>query len=73
MKPEWKDAPEWAQYLAADLTTEASHPECWVWFEDLPVWSGCGWLCGESHSKWLQTKYQVPLLFDAEHSLEKRP
>lgn len=28
-KPNWKDAPEWAQYLAMDLTKE------WRWFEGI--------------------------------------
>lgn len=72
-KPDWKDAPEWAMYLAADLTTDLASPEFWVWFESMPTWSGCGWLCGERRSKWEQTDFQVPLLFDAKHSLERRP
>lgn len=31
MKPEWKDAPEWANYLAMD------RDRCWFWFEFEPV------------------------------------
>ncbi len=38
VKPSWKDAPEWANYLARDLDGT------WVWFEDKPtveMGSGC--------------------------------
>ena len=31
MKPSWKDAPEWAQWLAMDEDDE------WYWFEREPV------------------------------------
>lgn len=31
MKPEWKDAPEWANFLAMDDDGE------WYWFEKRPV------------------------------------
>ena len=40
MKPSWKDAPEWAQYLAMDENGQ------WYWFDkepsisDNPMW-GC--------------------------------
>lgn len=30
MKPDWKDAPEWAQYLAMDADSN------WYWFEYQP-------------------------------------
>lgn len=30
MKPDWKDAPEWAQWLAMDEDGE------WVWFQKKP-------------------------------------
>jgi len=29
-KPDWKDAPEWANYLAMDQNGD------WYWFENLP-------------------------------------
>lgn len=52
MKPDWKDAPEWAQCLAMD--------ECgvWWWYENEPVenhesWDSCGgrikWAGGDSN------------------------
>lgn len=31
MKPEWKNAPAWANYLAADVDG------AWYWFEDRPI------------------------------------
>ena len=31
MKPDWKDAPEWAQWLAMD------EDGVWVWYENKPV------------------------------------
>lgn len=31
MKPDWKDAPEWAMWLAMDMDGE------WYWFEKAPV------------------------------------
>lgn len=30
MKPDWKDAPEWAQYVAMDSDG------CWFWYECKP-------------------------------------
>ena len=30
MKPDWKDAPEWANYLAGDSDGQ------WAWFENKP-------------------------------------
>lgn len=40
MKPDWKDAPEWAKYLAIDANDD------WWWFENEPYISEC---CGEWH------------------------
>lgn len=36
MKPDWKDAPEWAQWLAMDPDGD------WYWFEAEPDWD-CLW------------------------------
>ena len=38
MKPDWKDAPEWAEYLAMD-----SDGTCW-WYENEPVLNCVDWL-----------------------------
>lgn len=37
MKPEWKDAPEWANWLAQDLGGS------WYWYEDKPTSNGFAW------------------------------
>lgn len=72
-KPSWNTAPEWANWLAADLTVDAGRAEAWVWFENRPIYKGCGWMFTESKGRWLQTDCKVPLLFDAKNSLEARP
>lgn len=36
-KPDWKDAPEWARYMAMDEDGE------WYWFENKPDCGGCAW------------------------------
>ena len=38
MKPDWKDAPEWARYLAMDSTGY------WFWFEEKPRDMATHWL-----------------------------
>lgn len=61
MKPEWKDAPEWANWLAQDGNGD------WVWFEYEPqmgngIWeSRYGKQALHIHS-WRTTKEQRPLL-----------
>lgn len=37
MKPDWKDAPEWASWLALD------EYGTWYWFELEPEWDSPGW------------------------------
>lgn len=37
MKPDWKDAPEWAQWLALDPNGD------WFWYEMEPDWD-CSWV-----------------------------
>jgi hypothetical protein len=47
MKPEWKKAPKWAQWLAMDLDGE------WWWFEEKPDYDrDCVWRSkGGRHEK----------------------
>lgn len=67
-KPDWKDAPEWANWLAQD---EVANGECWVWFEDKPYFNNGCWM-PSSAKKWLQTN--IPsTIEDAENTLEPRP
>ena len=37
MKPDWKDAPEWARWLAQDRSGE------WYWHQYEPQWEGAEW------------------------------
>ena len=38
MKPDWKDAPEWANYLAMDEDGQ------WFWYENRPKLDSLEWL-----------------------------
>lgn len=42
MKPDWKDAPEWARWLAMDANG------FWWWYEEEPVASGKAWKPSDS-------------------------
>ena len=60
MKPDWKDAPEWANWLAQDHNGE------WYWYEFQPNYY---------NSRWYPTKGRVRKvnITDWEYSLEERP
>lgn len=62
MKPDWKDAPEWARWLAMDADGD------WFWFEDRP---SC------NRKAWLSTSQRCALAGGANDyfrlSLEERP
>lgn len=45
MKPDWKDAPEWANYVAMDSDYE------WFWFEKLPQQAKYGWVAVPNSKK----------------------
>lgn len=63
MKPDWKDAPEWANWLAMDPDGG------WCWFEKEPWYS-------HSNSCWfhvIPSKYQEAQEADREKHLEQRP
>lgn len=62
-KPDWKDAPSWAMWLAADPNGY------WVWFENEPEFDGTGWMQCPSDSEWLQTQHPT----SSAHGLERRP
>lgn len=63
MKPDWKDAPEWARYAAMDNGGD------WCWYETEPVFNGraCRWDCG---GRVREAGLDYP---DPEDTLEKRP
>ena len=60
MKPDWKDAPEWANWLAMDENG------AWCWYELEPRYDGEMWLCS---GKW---KYACSCQIAGE-SKEARP
>jgi len=60
MKPEWKNAPDWAMYRAMD------EDENWCWYEKKPVKSFT-YFVPQQGTKW---ELSAP---DWENSLEKRP
>lgn len=55
MKPDWKDAPEWAKWMAMD------DDGVWAWFEHQPMANVGGWrMCGGraseiEHDDWEST------------------
>lgn len=42
MKPDWKDAPEWAQWLAMDSSG------LWYWHESEPEWHFETWISDDA-------------------------
>lgn len=62
MKPDWKDAPEWAQFVARDEDGE------WWWYEHKPI--------VEYFRYWLPSTGRTEIAAhgnDWQHSLEQRP
>lgn len=61
MKPSWKDAPEWANWLAMD------DDESWWWFENEPIMYPGYWVTNEG-------KYgNAGRVLPWQHSKTKRP
>lgn len=60
-KPDWKDAPEWANYVAMD------DDGSWWWFEKEPSY--------EQYGEWVTTRKseQVVTGLDGSTTLEARP
>jgi hypothetical protein len=46
MKPDWKYAPDWAQWLAMD------HSGDWYWYEHAPIRDKYGWV-------WFSGRYEM--------------
>ena len=65
LKPDWKDAPLWVNYLCmdADLT--------WWWFEEKPALGGMEWYALKGRSKRAWGEYSNPP--DWKTTLEKKP
>ncbi len=60
MKPDWKDAPSWAKWLAMDENGD------WLWYEDRPV---CGVACWGSRGRFEDAESYIPWT----DTLEARP
>jgi len=70
-KPNWSDAPSWANYLAAD-SCPGHQDEYWIWFESEPViMHGDYWYSYEG--AWKQDKRFPSRGVDWKNSLEPRP
>jgi len=63
-KPDWKDAPEWANYLAQDADGT------WWWYESQPSPISDGWSPGFSRP---YKPYDPPRLNNWSSTMEKRP
>ncbi len=65
MRPHWKDAPQWAQWLAQDADGE------WFWWESMPILvvGAQKWTAG-GRKKWART---TPNYNPFGLTLEKRP
>lgn len=59
-KPLWKDAPEWAGWLAKDSDGN------WCWYEKKPVWSVDCWITDSGKECYANDP-------DPEETLEPRP
>lgn len=46
MKPDWKDAPEWAQWLAQDPCGD------WFWYENKPYFGESEWVSSGGRAAW---------------------
>ena len=66
MKPDWKNAPEWANYLAMD--TDSS----WWWFEKQPYWDNGEWDEPSMTGRILSASRET-VIPNASLTMEKRP
>lgn len=70
MKPDWKDAPEWANWLAMNDDGE------WYWFEEKPTFDFGEWLAFDD-GVWMENDGRVSRATfrngDAQYTLESRP
>ena len=68
MKPDWEDAPEWAQYLTQD------RDGTWGWWEKKPEYDDGDWWAENSRWEHLPvTENKFLTWTQADNSLEERP
>ena len=65
MKPDWKDAPEWAQWLAMDRDGK------WTWFEDEPIAGDWDIWCNPTRGMWDDA--EIRPIYEWRETLESRP
>ena len=68
-KPDWNDAPEWAQYLTQD------RDGTWIWHEDKPSYEDGEWFAEseeKKESEWMPVEGDFTYT-EASSSLEGRP
>lgn len=70
-KPDWKDAPEWAMWVAQD-SVGGYTDHYWVWFEKEPEAMQTGWIDHSPDGRWHQTTV-VATSNDWRNTLEPRP
>lgn len=71
-KPEWKDAPEWAMWLAQDEVGLHGIDHYWVWFEREPETFSNGWADYSLDGRWHETR-NVATVANWKKTLEPRP
>lgn len=59
-RPNWKDAPEWANFVAMDDNKD------WYWFEFTPIWDS-------TRGQWMPSSGRWYGVYSGQDSLEKRP
>jgi len=64
-KPDWKNAPEWAEWLAMDSNGE------WYFYEELPIALHNGWVPNYSSSECVLASEPVSSAWRI--TLERRP
>lgn len=65
MKPDWKTAPEWAQWLAMDADGG------WRWYAIEPIKLGCAWMSSKSKEA-THPALRDPGDYDWRYTLEPR-
>jgi len=70
-KPDWNEAPEWAQWLGQDEVGE-HRDHYWVWFENEPSQMSNGWIDRSADGRCLETR-DVATQQEWRKTLEQRP
>ena len=66
-KPDWTEAPEWAEWMASDVDGG------WWWYQNKPVFDSDAWICESMHVGKIEHARDADLCNHAEATLEPRP